>query len=263
MVAVLVAWQYTVQQYREAVRQITNRANSAYSYAMLAVSNTREHTAAAAQYEKQALDTAAIAVRDARLAQSIKLIDFFEEARGAWTAIGRVADAAAETSQKAREAVNDARSVVESEPPGTRDGILAKALYKRSTAALEAADGAEKAARFAQATVDDFKDAKAQFSDVRTREVSNAERTVAISGSLANSTANTSVRAFTVTEEAEKVKKLADQASAAAAEGDMKSANSLAKEAEDAAKKAAEAEKKVALAREEARKLLVKLQLGK
>ena len=260
-----VAWQYTLQQYREAVRVITDRVDNACSRATTAANNSHEHAITAARYETQALDTAAAALRDERLAKYIKVTDFFDKAVEAWAALDRVTTATEVALVAARTVSDDARRVMNSEPPASENRrlaiALAKDLFEKATRAQESAEEAAEKTRLAQAIVKDSKDAKKQDDEARKKEADNAKRAVTTAQSLAGSTAKTSSAALVAAAGAEKVRSCAGQAKAAALEGDMESAASWAAKADEAVGEVVKAEKEVALAKEEARKSLLKLQL--
>jgi hypothetical protein len=264
MGAVPVVWQYTLQQYREAVREITDKVDDACSRATIAANNAHEHAMTAARYEAQALDIAAVALRDERLAQYIKVTDFFDRSTQAWAELGSITDAAEAASAAAKTALGDARRVRDSEPPGgdRRAAALAVALFEKAKIAQGSAEKAEETARYTQAKVTESQTARNQDGASRRKESENARLAVSAAENLTARIANTSAVAFGAAAGAEKVRWFAGQAKAAAVQG-LNSADSWAVKANDAVGKVIEAEREVAAAKEDARKILFNLQLGK
>lgn len=246
---------------------ITDKVDDACYRATTAANNAREHAIAAARYENQALETAAAALRDERLAKYIKVTDFFDKAVEAWAAVGKVTAAAEAAAAAAKTTSEDARRIMNSEPPAGQNRRaamdFAKDLFERATRAQDSAEEAVEEARSAQAAVDKSQRAEKQDHDSRKKESDHAARVVTGTQNVAASTTKTSAAALAAATSAEKVRSYACQAKAAATEGNIDSATSLATKADEAVAEVAKVEKDSALAKEQARKSLVELQLAR
>lgn len=269
MGVVPVAWHYMLYQYRDAVREITDKVNNASSRATLAATIAHEHTRATIEYEKQALDFVAVARRDGRQLQSLMITDFFDIASESWAALGRITAPAAETSAAARAVMEHARNVMDSDAPDdddddgdTQTGFLARMLLDKATAALASAEDAEWKAKYAQASIKDSRDARSQDATGRQKQLDHEKNVVSIARTLIDRVAYASTTLIFAADAAQKVHRLADQATAAAIAGNMEAATTSATEAVKAADEGAKAERQLFSAKEDARKLLVKLQLG-
>src|SRR6267154_856063 len=126
--ALPVGWQYVLQSYRENVQGITNKVDTARSSATVAANSAREYAKDAAEYEKQTMEVVAVRQRDAMLAKSVKITDFFDKAAGSWAALGRITDAANDATNAARKAEEAAKAVSGS---GT-DGTHAHTAHKKA-----------------------------------------------------------------------------------------------------------------------------------
>jgi len=262
MGALPVVWQYILQQYRNGVRDITIKVKNDCSRAMLAANNAREHARAAAEYEKQAMDAATSARRDARLRQALMITDFFDQATHSWAALGRVTAPAEASANAAKEAVADARTVMSMDAASNRSGMLARALYEKASAALTSANDAENQAKDAQARIRESRHAKERSDEARQKEIENAADVVSTARTLTNHVATMSAPLLSAIEGAENVRRLAEQATAAAVQGNMKNASSLARDTKDMADRVVEAAEQLSAAREETRNVWLELHLG-
>ena len=265
MCALPVGWQYVLQKYQENVRDIRDEVEYARSRAMVAANSAREYAKEAAEYEKQVLEVVAVTRRDAMLAQSVKITDFFDRAVESWAALGRITAPAKEVTNAARAAEDDARTVTECEPPHDqgRAEYLANILLEKATIAVASALDAENRAKFAQATITESQNAQRQVADARRQALANAENAAKAAKALKDRIAETSATLFKASEGVEEVRRLADQAMAAAVEGNKKTALSLAADAESAADEVVNAKEKLSSAKEGAHNILLELLLGK
>jgi hypothetical protein len=263
MCALPVGWQYVLKNYRESVRDIKERVENARSRATLAADCAGEYAKEAGEYEKQILEVVAVTRRDAMLAQSVKITDFFDRAVDSWAALGRITAPAQDATKAAQKVESDARTVSESEPPDDRGraGYLAEILLEKAVIAVASAENAENKARFAQATITESQDAQRQVANARTQALANAENAVNLARTLKDRIAGTPAMLFTASEGAEKVKILADQAMVAVVEGDKKAALSLAVAAGTAADEVVKEKEKISLAKADAHNILLKLLL--
>jgi len=258
-----VGWQYTLQHFHEDVRNITDKASSAYSKAMVAGNNAREDATAASNYESQALETAAKALRDSRMAQGIKATDFFEESVEAWAAIGRMTNATGAAESEGNTALGYARQASNVQHPNSTARSLAENYFERAKVANDFTKEANAKAKWAQAAVAEFRTAKGQNEQAREEEQQNCTTTVNIAEKITERIASISTQAHSAITGAEEVRRFAAEATAAAIEGHMDKADSLVNDAKKESVKVEEAAKQVALAKKKARELLIKLMLRK
>jgi hypothetical protein len=111
---VALGWQYTLQHFNEAVREVTDQANNICARANIAANNTREDAIDAVRYERDALTNTAVALRDVRRAHGIKVSDFYEEAMTIWSAIGSALNSVRTAADYSTTAVNAAESAYNS-----------------------------------------------------------------------------------------------------------------------------------------------------
>ena len=229
--ALPVGWQYVLQSYRENVQGITNKVDTARSSATVAANSAREYAKDAAEYEKQTMEVVAVKRRDAMLAESVKITDFFDKAAGSWAALGRITDAANDATNAARKAEEAAKAVSGS---GT-DGTHAHTAHKKAVAAVKATQDAESEAEFAQARVSESQKAKDQDAEARKQASDNAKKAAEAAESLKDRMEKSSAALLKAVKGAEEVRGLAEQAIAVAVEGDKNAALSLAEKASKAA----------------------------
>ena len=189
------------------------------------------------------------------LAESVKITDFFDRAAESWAALGRVTTAARDAADAARMAEDCAREV----PESGRAGTPAHGSFQKVVAAVMAAQDAEDRAEFAQARVSESHTAQKQAAASRQQVVSNADIAVEAAKSLKDRMAKSSDTLFKAVDEAENVRRLADQAMAVAVEGDRKTASSLAADAGRVAEEVVKAMEELFSAKERAHKTFFKL----
>jgi hypothetical protein len=222
MCALPVGWQYVLQSYRKNVQDIRNKVDTARAVATIAANTAREYAKEAAEYEKQTMEVVVVRRRDAMLAKSVKITDFFDRSAGSWAALGRIAaaandatDAAREAEEAAREAERHARAVLDS----GRAATYAHSSLQKATAAVTAAQDAESKAKFAQAGVSESQSAQEQTAAARQKATANTARAVKVAKFLKERMAKSSEMLFKAVDGAENVRWLADHAVAVAVEG--------------------------------------------
>ena len=231
MCAMPVGWKYVLQNYLENVQDTRKKVDAARSLAAVAADSAREYAKEAAEYEKQTMEVAAVRRRDAILAESVKVTDFFDRAAASWASLGRITAAASEVANAARLAEEDAGEVPGSDRAGTR----AYEALQKARSAVASAEDAESKARYAQTTISESYDAQQQDAATRRQVLENADKAAEAAKALKDRMANSSETLFKAVDGVEKVRRLADQAMAAAVEGDKKTASSLAADAGSAA----------------------------
>ncbi|KAI9768167.1 MAG: hypothetical protein M1840_004997 [Geoglossum simile] len=229
------AWFTVYREYRAQLQSIADQAAVAVSTAMRAEAHTQGCALAARQYETQMLDTLAVARRDALRAQSTEVTDFFDCAARSWAALGQVAAPAAEVTRRAREVVDAAMDVDDTEKPDKQTGELAKFLVARAKDAIAAAEGVESQLRVAQEAVRQSEEAKMQRDRVREAAAANAREAAVVAARLASGIAGSSKALLSAANSLEKAKRFAEKATGAAAEGEMESAQGFADNAKEAA----------------------------
>jgi hypothetical protein len=235
MCALPVGWQYVLQNYRENVQDIRDKVDEARSHATVAANSAQEYAKEAAEYEKQAMEVIAVKRRDAAVANSVRITDFFDTAAKSWAAWGKIVDAA----NNASDAATNTR--VQAEGYG---GTYQSDLLQKAKNVEAAAQVAEQKAETTQATVSESKTAREHADAARDQALKNGEEAAKAADLLKDHRTDPSAT-FRAVNAAEDVRRFADQAMAAAVEGDKKTALSFAEKAKDAAAAAVEAKDKL------------------
>jgi hypothetical protein len=251
MCALPVGWQYVLQHYRENVQDIEHKVDVVRSLATVAANSAREHAKEAAEYEKQVMEVVVVRRRDAMLAESIKVTDFFDRAAVSWAALGKTTAAAIDTTKAARQVEAHARAV--------ESGRGGREFLQEATNAVKVAEDAEIEAKFAQKMASESEAAKRQVAAARRQASDNAKKAAEAADSLKDRMAKSSDTLFKAVDEAENVRRLADQAIAAAVEGDKKTALSLTADTGRAADEVVEAMQELLSAKKDAHKILFEL----
>lgn len=249
MCALPVGWQYVLQNYRENVQEIRNKVDDARSRATVAASSAQEYAKEAAEYEKQAMEVIAVKRRDAVVAESVRITDFFDTAARSWAAWGRIVDAANNASNAATETRAQAEAY---------RGTHASDLPQKARDVETAAQNAEQKAEITQATVSESVTAREHADAARDQALENGRRAAEAADSLKDRRADPSAT-FRAVGGAENVKRFAEQAMAAVVEGDKKTALSLAEKANDAAEEVVKAKDELFLAKERVREIFFEL----
>ncbi|KAN0102504.1 hypothetical protein V8E52_011876 [Russula decolorans] len=255
MCALPVGWQYVLQNYRANVQDTRNKVDTARSLATVAANSAREYAKEAAEYEKQAMEVVAVRRRDARLAESVKVTDFFDRAAVSWAALGSITAAVSDVANAARLAEEDAGEVQGSDRAGTH----AYESLQKARSAVANAEDAESKAKYAQTTVRESYDAQQQDAAARQQALANADKAVEAAKDIKDRMAKSPEILSTAVDGAENVRRLADQAMAAAVEGDKKTASSLAADAGRAAEEVVKAKEELFSAKEDTHKIFFEL----
>ncbi|KAI9768166.1 MAG: hypothetical protein M1840_004996 [Geoglossum simile] len=255
---VAIAWQYTYQHFREAVRNVTDQVNNICISATIAANKAREEAAAATRYELDALGAAATAIRDARQTQGIKSSDFFDEAMAAWAAVKRATDATSAACSHASTAVSSAESAYNS----SRTTSSAN-CYNQSRAASGSLNDAHSHALSAQDMV--IKSDRAQRQDTAAREQArrNARHVAGMVDQLTGISGPLPAAAARLIERAEVLRYEATTALAAAEEGRMEKANKLAAAAKSKLIEIEAEAKRIVAEKDKARRQLISQVLDK
>lgn len=225
-------WQYIRWHHLEAVQDISTRVETAISQATTAANNAKEDATAATSYERQALDLAAVALRDVRLADALKVTDFYDKSSGAWVALHKVTKAAKEATTAAQETLFSATEYQEESSSGVGQ---ARNLYEKAESAHTSAEEAEEAADTAWARTVDFQEAQKNVEDYRVSERGNAKRVADAAQKVVASAVAAVTAARKATEKVDAVRNLAAVAKDIAVKGNIEEANSRAALAEKAA----------------------------
>jgi hypothetical protein len=274
-----VSWQYVLQQYWENVQDIRNKVDVAQSLATVAANSAREHVKEAAEYEKQVMEVVVVRRRDAMLAESVKITDFFDRATVSWAALGKTAAAAIDTTIAAKKVEKYATAAAAAAGVagavaavaaasagagaaagaavvlGTAEVAAAAALYESAKSAVTAAEDAEKEAKSAQITVSQSQTARQQVAVARQKALDNAKKAAEAADSLKDRMEKSSDTLFKAVDQAENARRFADQAIAAAVEGDKTTALSLAENAGSAAAEVVKAMEELLSAKKDAHKV--------
>lgn len=280
-----VGWQYTLQHYREEVRNVRDQANNLCARATIVTGNAQSQLAEAIRYELDALSNGALVLRDSRQAQGIKASDFFNASQTAWTAVQSAADAtdsayrhsitaltvtenALTAAETALAAANTARNSAATHSSNHTAAVNCQNhTYTAATELGNARGHAENArnqnesasgkAEVARDTVTRYTMARDQDKKARNDEKHHADRVVGSTRKIVDKTAGLSDTSARVSELAQDVRHNASVAVAAVEQGKMTQAKEqLDKARQDLDKVEAEA-KKIATANSDVRKLYI------
>jgi hypothetical protein len=232
VVLLLAAWQYVLYKYHKAGRDVTEKVKESCYHAKVAVERSREHTIAAFEYEKQALNMVDAARRDARLAQSVRITDFFDTDAVAWSSLERITDPVRIMTEKAKDVKEHAEDVVEAEfgadddddeggDDGDGDRSVGNVLVESAVEAVAACGSVKQQMEHAQATITQSGDAKAQVAKVRDVKVQYAKSAEETLLELAKHIKDMSDDLSIAIKSFERVNWFADQAKALATQGEL------------------------------------------
>jgi hypothetical protein len=185
-------------------------ATAAASHAQVLVRSTRG-------YEKQLLDIVAVARRDAALAQSLHVTDFFDCATAAWSALRQVTDPAKEGARLVEQAIalrdddmsdDEGRGIVQQ----TQQDVVQNVMKQLNVA---------------QAAVDSCESAKRQLAKGRENVRLNAADATKQARKMVQATIDLEERLYEAVVGAERVKGLVESARVVAAEGEIGKAKKL------------------------------------
>ncbi|EGX50738.1 hypothetical protein AOL_s00054g824 [Orbilia oligospora ATCC 24927] len=238
LIVISLAWIKTYHDYCKELRVIAGKATEEVSRATLAESAGREYASAAEQYRKQVIEITAVRRRDALLANSVRITDYFDCTAKAWAALDEVVRPAKRVVKRAKELVKvseEAGNSEDSEQGGGKFEDAALILGEVASDALTKAKEIEKQLSDAQQTVRWSTAAVEQDKTARESAKANADRAVSAVQNLDNKMTHLTSTAFAAAEQVVQVKRFADQALVLATDGDMASARANVGSAKTAA----------------------------
>lgn len=258
-----VIWQYTLQHFREDVRDVMDTANNLCARATIATTSAKEDVEAALRYEQEALANGSQAIRDARQAEEIKASDFFSAATNAWTAIGT----ANESIKKAREYSSTACSTAESARSSYANYSNSSASSANNYAnytqtASTNAEDAYKISRAAINAITSFENAKNQDTSARKKTTDRAKIIQNAVKELLAETAELPKDLATLLKDAQAVRHKVSQAVAKAEQGALADAGKLSEEAQKELEELEEEASRIAGVKDDVRKLIFKQFVG-
>jgi len=266
-----IAWQYILSKYRSEVNFISDQVEDSCSRALLAVEAARKHTIEASGYERAALEVAVAARRDARLAQVLRITDYFDVATDSWSALGQITAPVESTARCARKVLEEAEACRDVELDDNddeeggaegKDDSLAAMFLESAKAAVDTVEKMEAHAREAQAKVTESRNAQQRDTTSRRTEIENSRAVVVTAKNLMNLVANLSATLSEAEKGYKKTKWFSAQARTAALEGNFDTAASRVGDAEREANKTVDAEQTLSSAKNAARSILRELHLG-
>jgi hypothetical protein len=256
--ALSVAWQYTVQHFREDVRAMMDEANNIYAKTSIALDAAKEDVTVAARYEQDALAHAAETARDSRRANGIKASDFFSAASDMWAAVRATANIMDEARSVCSKASYEAENSRKSYP--NHSGVDGCASYMRS-----ASSNADDASRRAQAASKILADAEeARDQDRKARQAASYDEGVVTKATqkLLQVTANLPEKLSEVTKSAQAVRHKVSEAVAKAEQGKLDEAKELMAEAATELEELEGEAEEISEAKTEVRRIYVSQILG-
>ncbi|KAF3170168.1 hypothetical protein TWF225_011142 [Orbilia oligospora] len=238
LIVISLAWIKTYHDYCKELRVIAGKATEEVSRATLAESAGREYASAAEQYRKQVIEITVVRRRDALLANSVRITDYFDCTAKAWAALDEVVRPAKRVVKRAKELVKvseEAGNSEDSEQGGGKFEDAALILGEVASDALTKAKEIEKQLSDAQQTVRWSTAAVEQDKTARESAKANADRAVSAVQNLDNKMTHLTSTAFAAAEQVVQVKRFADQAIVLATDGDMVSARANVGSAKTAA----------------------------
>jgi len=231
--ALPVAWHYVAYHYRRRLKVITTSASGITARQEIALVRARRAAAFAHTYEERALDITSTTCRTATRTLMLHSTNFFDTAVSAWAAVGHTTGHADGVVSAARDVVQVADNVRQSEFPSDeiRPPILAEILFKQATDAKAAALKADQLARQARESVVWSENAKSQAEQARQQVQTEAEKIRMMGVELANKVADVETQLAIIEDEAEKVRVTLERAVGVAVEGDMDAAEGLVTDA--------------------------------
>ena len=223
-------WFYVYRRYRRQLDDISNRAVEIIARASLASTYAHEYVTLANKYEKQVLDIVAVTRRDALLAKSVKITDFFDCAARAWASLGRVTAPVEDVVRKANDVAQAAESVDDAEKPDGEEGRtqeITEYLLEQVNAVIAEAGEVVKQLRVAQEVVESSETARRQNAEVREQALTNVKQSLSAAKKFAERTGGSTKSLYSAAEGMENAKILAEKAKATAVEGETDSAQDL------------------------------------
>ena len=225
-----IAWQYVREQHREAVAKINGRLDDVCAKAAMAVEDTRAHSTATERYERQALDLASIALREARKVQNLRVADFFDTLPSAWTELDLFDEAVKEAAGFAEKLDTNIQEASRKPPTGSWNFKVFEEKVVDVNLAAEDLTSATKKAKDQFVTC---KEAKNVVQAGRERQESYATEAANAAKSVSKASLDTSSAVRKAVEHAETVRHHVAEARRTANEGDLEDAGASSKKAED------------------------------
>ncbi|RSL85213.1 hypothetical protein CEP52_016219 [Fusarium oligoseptatum] len=225
----------------EQLRIISDQVTQETSRAKVSAAAAQQYGVSARQYEQEMLTAAAAARRDAVLANTVRLSDFFDVASRAWSALGETTAPAEDAIIKAHRLVDAASACEEAEKPdGQNKGDvqterLARYLRQTAESAQERAREAVALLRAAQSAVRSSENATRQDAVARRNAEYSAEHAAGTAKTISEKISGLPDAELAAAKSAEDVTRLGEQANAAALNGELKTARELVESAKTAA----------------------------
>ncbi|KAK0510855.1 hypothetical protein JMJ35_006407 [Cladonia borealis] len=241
------AW---IHVYREYVGQRAAVAEAVAKYtarASLAASAAQEDAAVGGRYEAQLAAAATAARHGALQAHLVRSTDFFDSAATAWAAMGSVTQTAQDAVTEADGLIDAANQVVAAEKPDednndnegeSRTTVLAETLLGTAQDTLDKANDVVNKLHLAQEAIDRSLKADKVNQTWRRAAKTNAEEAAKAVKTLAKAVKYWPNIALSAASAAADTQAFADQALAAATEGEMEKAWKLAESAKTSADEA-------------------------
>ncbi|KAH8689719.1 hypothetical protein GQ44DRAFT_780580 [Phaeosphaeriaceae sp. PMI808] len=253
-----VAWQYTLQHFRKDIRDVMDAANNLCARATIAHTSAKEDVDAAIKYEHDALVTSNQALRDARLAESIKASDFFDAASNAWSAIETAAEAAKSAKDYGASANTAAENARQSYSEYTSTSSTHVNAYANSTRnAVGETENAYIQARAAMNVYTNFQAARKQDTLARNKASEYSRNITSAVKQLTVKTASLQSDLAELAKDVQGVRYMASQAVAKAEQGRLAEAAKLSEKATNELKDIEEEAERIAKERKEVRRLYV------
>ncbi|KAH8589006.1 hypothetical protein B0O99DRAFT_637870 [Bisporella sp. PMI_857] len=256
--ALALTWQYTLQHFREDIRDIVDTANNLCARATIAHTSAKEDVDAATRYEHDALVHGNQAFRDARQAEGIKASDFFDAASSAWAAIETATEAIQSANDYSRTASSEAESARRSYGGWQNSGSTQVNNYADATSRASAnAESAYAQARAARNAYTNFQAARNQDISARERAAKHGQNIKSAIKELTAKTEDLQSDLAELARDVQGVRHKASQAVAKAEQGKLAEAAKLSEEASKALKEVEEEAGRIAEERKEVRSLYV------
>ncbi|KAL7623147.1 hypothetical protein AAE478_006828 [Parahypoxylon ruwenzoriense] len=263
LVVSVTGYVHTYRTYTAQVAEITAQSTAAASDATVAASHSQTLVRSARESEKQLLEVVAVTRRDAALAQSIRMTDFFDCTANAWASLGRVTASAKGAANRVDNLTEQVITLEDAEKPDEEEGgrteELVTYLKEETERAAEEAKALVAQLKAAQEIVESSQRAREQDVQGREKVLANAREAAREARVMREALIGLEEGLYTATEGAEKVKGITEKAKVAAVDGEMKKARELVAEAKKAVEGVIEEKKKLGDAVENARKILFEL----
>jgi hypothetical protein len=234
MGAIPIAWQYLRESHREGIEIVNNEVEKICAEATLEAEIAQVEASTAGGFGKQAQNMAAAASRDAHLAQSLRVTDFFDisaQARGVLGHFTSATESALKASEKFLRNVDELRRAARDRKESTTEKNMSD-FYLKTIEVVGIAGELKKAAKVAQDRTDHFESAAQRAAEGRNRLQQRATKAATWASSAAEASNAASDAAQTARKASENVRQFAVDAKAAAITGQIKEAKVKVKAAE-------------------------------